>query len=104
MDTLLIPSRSYTAGNLIREIRAILTNRERKHNGGKPEVNCRIVTMLQNGKRFASLLCMYPKLTYLTTGMLFHDDVLKVLKQNTYVNDNGHILVCIVLRVALLAG
>ena len=100
MDTLLIPSRSYTAGNLIREIRGILTKRECKDNGGKPEVDCLIVTMLQNGKRFASLLFMHPKFTYVMTSMLFHDEthVLKVVKQhNTYVNDNvcssAHIVV-----------
>ena len=65
--------------------------------------------MLQNWKRFASLLCMYPKFTTSWLSMLFHDEthVFIVVKQNTYVNDNvcsyGHILVCIVLLHCLPA-
>ena len=103
MDTPLIPSRFYTAGNLIRELRTILTNRQRTRQRWKTWdrlfLSCRIVTTLQNGKRFASFLCMYPKFTYLTT----HDEthVFKVVRQqSTYVNDNvcsyAHTVVCFV--------
>jgi hypothetical protein len=54
---------------------------------------------------------MYPKFTYLMTGMLFHDEthVLKAVnQQNMHVNDNvcshAHIVVCFVLCAALLAA
>ena len=63
--------------------------------------------MLQNGKRFASLLCMYPKFTTSWPACFSMTRPMFSWKQNTYVNDNvcsyGHILVCIVLLHCLPA-